>query len=206
MRAITRILDVAKGEIGVVENGTNKVKYNDEYYGRAGCNYAWCVVFVWWVFKHAGMSGLFCAGTKMNQCTRVMQYAKDSGCFVTGDYRPGDLLLFDWNGDGIPQHIGICLEKPEGNNVKTIEGNTSKPGGGVDGVWEKTRKLSTVVGAYRPTYPVDEEQPHVWARDACEWAKEKGIITGYGDGVYGWGSYVTREEMAVMLRRLYELD
>lgn len=205
MNTASKILSIAKGEIGTTENGSNNVKYNDEYYGGPGHNYAWCVVFVWWVFKHADMPGLFCAGKKMNQCTKVMKYAKDSGCWVTNDYKVGDLLLFDWNGDGVPEHIGICVEATKGNTIKTVEGNTSKPGGGVDGVWEKTRKLSSVIGAYRPSYPSDEEQPSAWAKDACEWAKDVGIISGYGNGVYGWSAYITREEMAVMLRRFYEL-
>lgn len=205
MNAVRKILSVARGEIGTTEKGFNNVKYNDEYYGSHGHIYAWCVVFVWWVFKHANMSGLFCAGKKMNQCTKVMKYAKDSGCWVTNDYKAGDLLLFDWNGDGVPEHIGICVESATGNTIKTIEGNTSKPGGGVEGVWEKVRNLSSVIGAYRPSYPSDEEQPSSWAKDACEWAKDKGIITGYGGGIYGWDAYITREEMAVMLRRFYEL-
>ena len=77
MNTVSKILSVARGEIGTTEKGSNNVKYNDEYYGEPGHNFAWCVVFVWWVFKHAGMSGLFCAGKKMNQCTKVMKYAWD---------------------------------------------------------------------------------------------------------------------------------
>lgn len=204
MNAIRKILSVARGEIGTIEKGSNNVKYNEEYYGGPGFNYAWCVVFVWWVFKHAGMSGLFMGGSKANQCTKVRAYAKASGCWVTGDYQPGDLLLFDWNGDSSPQHIGICLEAPVGNTVKTIEGNTS-PAGKPDGVYEMTRKLSTVCGAYRPGYPDDVEQPSSWAKADCEWAIQNGIIKGKGNGIYGWHDYLTREEMAVMLRRLYEL-
>ena len=208
MNAVSKILSVARGEIGTTEKGSNNVTYNDEYYGGPGHNYAWCVVFVWWVFKHADMSGLFCAGKKMNQCTKVMKYAKDSGCWVTKDYKAGDLLLFDWNGDGVPEHIGILEydQEPGGFRLKTIEGNTTNEDKSKEGVFRKFRNVSNVLGAYRPSYPSDEEKPGAWARDACEWAMDRGIIRGYGNGVYGWGSYITREEMAVMLRRFYELD
>lgn len=205
--SIRNLLKTAKSQLGTLEEpkNSNNIKYNDEYYGAKGFNYAWCVVFVWWVFKHSNMSGLFMGGAKANQCTKVRAYAKASGCWVTGDYQPGDLLLFDWNGDGSPQHIGICIEEPNGNTVKTIEGNTS-PAGKPDGVYEMTRKLSTVCGAYRPGYPDDVEQPSSWAKDECEWAVKNKIIRGRGNGVYGWKEPITREEMAVLLRRLYELD
>lgn len=206
---VNSILQMARSQLGTLESpkNSNNVKYNDEYYGGPGHNYAWCVVFVWWVFKHAGMSGLFMGGSKANQCTKVRAYAKASGCWVTGDYQPGDLLLFDWNGDGSPQHIGFCLEAPKGNTVKTIEGNTS-PAGKPDGVYVMTRKLSTVCGAYRPGYPDDFESdpaPAEWAADAAVWCVDNGIIKG-DNGKYRWGDNVTRQEMAVMLRRLYELD
>lgn len=194
---------MARSQLGTLESpkNSNSIKYNEEYYGGSGFNYAWCVVFVWWVFKHAGMSGLFMGGAKANQCSKVRAYAKASGCWVTGDYQPGDLLLFDWNGDGSPQHIGICLEAPSGNTVKTIEGNTS-PAGKPDGVYEMTRKLSTVCGAYRPGYPDDVEQPSSWAKVECDWAIQNGIIKGKGNGIYGWHDYLTREEVAVMLYRM----
>ncbi|TXC85957.1 S-layer homology domain-containing protein, partial [Streptomyces sp. ISID311] len=85
-------------------------------------------------------------------------------------------------------------------------GNTTNEDKSKEGVFRKFRNVSNVLGAYRPSYPSDEEKPGAWARDACEWAMDSGIIRGYGNGVYGWGSYITREEMAVMLSRFYELD
>ncbi len=62
MATASTIINMASKEIGVKETGVNNVKYNTEYYGRAvnGENYPWCAVFVWWVFKHAGASALFC--------------------------------------------------------------------------------------------------------------------------------------------------
>lgn len=49
-----------------------------------------------------------------------------------------------------------------------------------------------------------------WSKDARAWAVENGIIRGKGYGADGkldfaWGENVTREEMAVMLHRVFEL-
>ncbi|RHP77773.1 CHAP domain-containing protein [Coprobacillus sp. OF03-2AA] len=35
----------------------------------------------------------------------------------------GDIIFFDWNGDGHVQHVGI-VEKVENDKVYTIEGNS----------------------------------------------------------------------------------
>ena len=49
-----------------------------------------------------------------------------------------------------------------------------------------------------------------WSKEACQWAVRNGIIRGKGYGADGkldfaWTDNVTREEMAVMLQRHYEL-
>lgn len=41
-----------------------------------------------------------------------------------------------------------------------------------------------------------------WSKEARDWATSNGIIAGYGDGDYGWGDPVTREQLAVILYRL----
>jgi len=44
-----------------------------------------------------------------------------------------------------------------------------------------------------------------WAIKDIEWAKETGIIRGDGNGDFGLGKSVTREELAVIMHRLFEL-
>ena len=41
-----------------------------------------------------------------------------------------------------------------------------------------------------------------WSKEARDWATSNGIIAGYGNGEYGWGDPVTREQLAVILYRL----
>ena len=40
-----------------------------------------------------------------------------------------------------------------------------------------------------------------WYTDAVNWAAEKGIVKGYGDGTFGPEDDITREQMAVILYR-----
>lgn len=46
-------------------------------------------------------------------------------------------------------------------------------------------------------------QPDDWAIDACKWAMEQGVFSGYENGDYRWHSAVTRQEIAVLLMRYH---
>ena len=62
--------------------------------------------------------------------------------------QPGDIVLFDWDSDGTPDHVGLLVDNGDGaTTINTIEGNTSGAGGG-SCVEEKTRDMSTVYGIY----------------------------------------------------------
>lgn len=47
-----------------------------------------------------------------------------------------------------------------------------------------------------------KEDGSTWSEDARNWAIDKGIIKGDGNGNYQWKGLLTREQMAVMLQRL----
>lgn len=144
-----RIINTALAEEGVTETGINNVKYNTEFYGREvnGSQYAWCAVFVWWVFAHSGLSELYCGGAKQASCTEARKYYERRNMNIDPhNARPGDLIFFNFGGDdwSISSHIGICV-KNNGNSLQTIEGNTSN-----NKVEMKTRYFSTINGAARP--------------------------------------------------------
>lgn len=152
-----KILTLAAAELGTTESpaGSNKQKYGKAY-GWDGV--AWCVMFVWYVFRQSGMSGLFCGGGKTASCGELMNYAKANGLWVTGSYRPGDLVIMDFPGNStVTDHVGI-VESVSGNVLNTIEGNTSPDSSGSQynggTVCRKKRDTAKVkvLGAYRPRY------------------------------------------------------
>ena len=62
--------------------------------------------------------------------------------------QPGDIVLFDWDSDGTPDHVGLLVDNGDGaTTINTIEGNTSGAGGG-SCVEEKSREMVTVYGIY----------------------------------------------------------
>ena len=146
-----KIIEIAVGELGVKESpaNSNRQKYGKEY-GVNGT--AWCCQFVWWLFKKAGAAALFYGGKKTAYCPTLMNYYKKQGQFVTKNFKSGDIIFFDFNGNGQPDHVGI-VEKVSGSKIYTIEGNTSTSNDANGGsVMRRTRTAKTILGAGRPNY------------------------------------------------------
>ena len=72
----------------------------------------------------------------------AMAGANGYGLSVAATPRPGDLVAFDWDGNGdyaYPnRHIGLVKSVGHNGRITTIEGNTTLPSGG-DGVARRTR-------------------------------------------------------------------
>jgi cell wall-associated NlpC family hydrolase len=83
-------------------------------------------------------------------CSDGIQWFKDRDQWQSGGYTPapGDLIFFDWEGDGVSDHVGI-VERADGTTVYTIEGNTS------DSVARRSYALDSVkiTGYGVPIYP-----------------------------------------------------
>ena len=122
-------LEEAIRGIGVKESpfGSNICKYS-QWYGMIG---PWCAMFTTYCFETAAQK----VGKDSPSFVRGMYYAyvpyilndaraQMRGLSLTTTPKPGDLVLYDWNRNGVPDHIGI-FEK--GNNAAwtAIEGNTS---------------------------------------------------------------------------------
>lgn len=161
MNELQRLITWARAQIGTAETppGSNNVIYNTRYYGHpvSGDDLPWCCAFVWDAFRETGLARLFVGGGMTAYCPYVMGWAKDHGQWVTDKYRAGDLPLFDWDGDGIADHIGICIGV-SGSALTTIEGNVNSA------VREMTRSTVNVIGAYRPKWPA-EDLPEPTASD-----------------------------------------
>ena len=209
-----KLLNLARAELGVTESpaGSNHVIYNTEYYARAvkGSGYPWCCVFVWWLFKQAGASDLFFGGKKTAYCPTLLNYHKKQ--WVTGDYKPGDVVFFNFSGKKTAAHVGVC-EDWDGECITTIDGNTctnNEANGGA--VMRRRRDKKYIVGAYRPAYEeedtVTQEQFDKMMTDwlarqaelpGSSWSKmPEAKKAGYTDGTRPQ-SFATREEIATML-------
>ncbi len=143
MRA--RVLDAARAELGTTESGTNRgaaLKYPNAF-GRGA--EAWCADFVSYVTQKAGgsMNDPYCPSV-------VNQLKSDGGWKGRSNPQPGDLVLFDWDGDREADHIGIVEKVNADGSIGTIEGNTENPQTGQEGVWRRTRSLSVVLGFGAP--------------------------------------------------------
>ena len=209
-----KLLSLAQSEIGVKESpaGSNRVKYNTAYYGRevSGAGYPWCCTFVWWLFQRAGASDLFYGGGKTAYCPALLTYHKNQA--VRKDYRPGDVIFFNFSGKASAAHVGIC-ETWDGKNITTIDGNTgSKNEANGGGVMRRTRNKKYIVGAYRPAYQEEEmltqlQFDHLMAdwlarqseRPESPWGKmPEAKRLGITDGTRPQ-SFATREEVATMI-------
>lgn len=162
------LINVALSQVGTKEKPTNNVKYNTEYYGRevSGDGYAWCAAFVWWCFKHAGLSQYYYNGSTSGvgkncvHCETLKSYHEKKGESIKKNFKAGDVLFMNFNGGTKAQHVGIVIEDQSGDSVKTVEGNTSGSGSQSSGgeVMKKTRKMSQIVGGFRPGKATPNEQ------------------------------------------------
>lgn len=154
MATSTKVLSIAAGEIGYSrwtdpKQGTKYGRWYAEltrspYFGTNGVPY--CAIFVAWVLNQAGQS---CPGMPTASCSTAKNGAKKAGIIRSNkkDAKPGDLVIFDWGGDGKVDHIGF-VEKNYGSYIQTIEGNTSSGNSGSQSnggeVHRRTRNWSTV--------------------------------------------------------------
>lgn len=84
----------------------------------------WCACFVSWCAYQSG--DLDISIPKFSAVKDGIQYYQDKGRWKDKNYIPktGDLIFFDWQQDGISDHVGI-VEKVDSDVIYTIEGNSN---------------------------------------------------------------------------------
>lgn len=84
----------------------------------------WCACYVSWC---ADQCGYIEAGIipKFSLVSDGVAWFSGNGQWQDRSYEPspGDLIFFDWDGDGSPDHVGL-VEKCENGVVYTVEGNS----------------------------------------------------------------------------------
>lgn len=209
MTPVNKLIGVARDELGYTEQpkDSNNTKYG-QVYGLQG--QPWCMIFLWWLFREAGLSKIFYDGQKTASCGMLLRWARNAGLTVEPqNIQVGDIVILNFLGTQDTQHCGLVVEVvPTIYSTiayfKTIEGNTS-PGeeGSQDNggcVALKTRYSRQVVGVIRPKY---ETVDYIgsWAEDDIVWGIENGLVRGYEDGSFRPSQNLTRAEMLALLRR-----
>ncbi|GAB2695951.1 CHAP domain-containing protein [Nocardia thraciensis] len=111
------ILNNVRGELGTREGA------GDSLPGKPyNINDAWCASFASWAWDKAGYDVNW---TNKNYVPAIWADAQkmDLARNIT-EAQPGDMIIFDWNGDGRQDHVGI-VESRDGDKITTIEGNSS---------------------------------------------------------------------------------
>lgn len=214
MATVKELLTVARGELGNTENpaGSNRSKYG-LWYGWNGV--PWCMIFIMWCFAQVGVK----LPKRTASCGDLMRAAQAAECWVTRDFRPGDVVIFDFPGGAATDHCGIVeMELPD-YGVQSIEGNTSQSGSQSNGgmVCRKNRPGKYIVGAVRPKFDAEEDimtgkeiydalNDYLKKQSVPSWAREElaeAVKMGITDGKEPMGM-VPRYQAAIMAKRVLE--
>lgn len=216
---VSGILNIAAQQVGYTENppNSNRTKYG-AWYGLDG--QPWCMMFVQWCFAKAGEPLPY----KTASCSALERwYRAKRPLAVHSLPEPGDIVIYDFG------HTGI-VESAQKATITAIEGNTSPGVSGSQnnggGVYRRVRSISTVTAFIRPDYLESEETDMSyeqfkefmeqyreelrekngsnWSKNDRDWAVANGIVQGDENDRYMWQDFVTREQMATMMRRFDE--
>lgn len=117
------LVEIALSQVGNVGG--------DPYWSWYGFNFHvdWCACFVSWC---AGQCGYIDAGCvpMFSGCGLGSNWFINRDAWANKSYTPsaGDIIFFDWEPDGAPDHVGIVTSVRDGR-VYTVEGNTgASPG------------------------------------------------------------------------------
>lgn len=119
---LSKVVKVAIIEVCYTERNGNLTKYG-EWFGLNGV--PWCGIFVSWCYNKAGIKLPKIGFTRgFAGCQTAYEYFKRHN-MITNDPIPGDIVLYDWQGDGRYDHAGIFAEHTDNQAFMAIEGNTS---------------------------------------------------------------------------------
>lgn len=169
------LLEVAESHLG--EDGE---RFWDWYFGGGygnGDDTPWCACFVSWNLHQLGVS---CVGLPSAYVPGIQAAAAEAGRALSPeDAAPGDVVIFDWNGNGSGDHVGFCAANHDGW-MDTVEGNVS------NSVGRRTRYHKNVLMAVRPDYSTPEETKTDTGDDAQEEDEMTFICDYNGEGKLVW--------------------
>lgn len=130
MSLVNSILNSAKSYVGTQEGSAahqdiidlyNRGRYSDAY--CMTMNDPWCCAFVVAMFVENGAADII---PGYAYCDGMIQVFKQWGRWKPRDstVNKGDIIFYDWNGDGSSDHVGI-VDQNQFGTLKVIEGNKS---------------------------------------------------------------------------------
>jgi CHAP domain/Putative peptidoglycan binding domain len=150
-----RILARAYAKLRYVEGPNDESMFGKWY----GMNHApWCAMFVSWVFYLEGLPLPATTPRGFASCYYGMRWFQKNGQWRSASTKPkpGWVVFFDWKDGGKPNdHVGIVNRVNPDGRIKTIEGNSSNPSGGRQGVFEHNRHVANVIGYGTPAFAVE---------------------------------------------------
>lgn len=141
MKTNKEVLTIALRHVG--QNGARFRKFCGLPSGAA-----WCNAFVDYVANEGGVSSLFFNSKKETYCPHSIKWCASNLAQIPPYLAmPMDIIYFDWEKNGVPNHIGFVRQRNTTSSIYTLEGNTD--GGKVA---KKTRNVKYVQAIYRPHF------------------------------------------------------
>ena len=138
--------DFAMSELGEGEQppGSNRTAYTD-WYGVVG---PWGVIFASWCYVNAG-SRAFAPGRRYCYAPHLLGDAQRShrNLSLTDDPLQGDLVVYDLDGDGVADHVGMfdAWRDSAARELRAIEGVSSAAGENGGEVMLRNRSIDQVL-------------------------------------------------------------
>lgn len=140
-----------------MNKNTEMYNFAKSFLGKGGATFrsycglpsgaAWCNAFVTYIFHKSGNASLYCNGKKQTYCPTSIKICRSNMAEIPMYLAmPSDVIYFDWDRNGVPNHIGFVRAHNTTDSIYTIEGNTSNK------VMNKTRPAKYVCGIFRPYF------------------------------------------------------
>jgi len=145
-----QVLHIAAREIGYKENppNSNRSKFG-VWYGMDPAK--WCAMFVSYCFFSAGLPLPITTSKGFAYCPYGVKWFKTNGLWHSTP-KVGDVVFYDWEGDGIANHVGIVEKVNADGSIVAIEGNTAVGNNSNGGQVMRRSRSAGIIGYGRPSY------------------------------------------------------
>ena len=180
------VLHIAAGQIGYYapndpEPGSKYARWladvtGEDWLRGSSTEIAWCCCFVSWCLAMADQD---CTGFPSYNTDLVL--GKNPSLVSRSECMPGDIIIWDWDGDGLTDHIGF-VNYSDGDYLQTIEGNHGNYVTTVD----RSNYWGCVAAIIRPPYSNAssyDNSPNDDTIDYLTTMAERVIEGKYGNGI-----------------------